>query len=143
MRTFDTSRDAKEFIVSRIVMEAQRHHVPLSEVETKMLYFSETARTLPDIREVNEAFDRDYDRVEYEQKITRLIRELCANALEHNRGDFESWTEAVRVIRGEDHYLLVMISAANASGRTTCSRDRRSILRRWANPARTTVNSRS
>ncbi len=56
--TFDTARDAKEFLVSRIVTEAQREGIPLSEVEREMLYFSETASTLPDIAEVNAAFDR-------------------------------------------------------------------------------------
>ena len=32
-----------------------------------MLYFSETGWTLPDIREVEEAFGREYDMSEYEQ----------------------------------------------------------------------------
>jgi hypothetical protein len=35
--------EAKEFLISRIVTEAQRENVPLSEIERKMLYFSETA----------------------------------------------------------------------------------------------------
>jgi hypothetical protein len=43
MRRFATTRDAMEFLVSRIVTEAQREGVPLSETERKMLYFSETA----------------------------------------------------------------------------------------------------
>ena len=61
VRHFSTSQDAKEFVVSRIVTEAQRDGVPLSEVERKMLYFSETAWTLPDMMEVNEAFEGEYD----------------------------------------------------------------------------------
>ena len=61
MQTFSTPREAKEFLVSRIVAEAQREGVPLSEIERKMLYFSETGWTLPDMMEVDEAFDRDYD----------------------------------------------------------------------------------
>ncbi len=77
---FVTARDAKEFLVSRIVSEAQRESVSLSEIERKMMYFSETAWTLPDMDEVNRAFDRDYDQGEYEQKITKLARAARANA---------------------------------------------------------------
>ncbi len=33
-----------------------------------MLYFSETAWTLPDIREVNNEFDKNYHQNEYERK---------------------------------------------------------------------------
>jgi hypothetical protein len=114
---FATSRDAKEFLVSRIVAEAQRENLRLAEVERKMLYFSETAWTLTDIAEVNEAFDRECDPAEYEQKIANLIRKLCANARAVNKEEFDTWTEAVRTLRKEDHYLLVMIDAAGASSR--------------------------
>jgi hypothetical protein len=115
VQTFATARDAKEFLVSRIITQSQREGVPLSEVERKMLYFSETAWTLPDIREVNDAFDREYNQAEYEQKIGRLIRNHCTNARGDNREEFDAWTEAVSAIRREDHYLLVLIGAAESS----------------------------
>jgi len=73
VQTFATARDAKEFLVSRIITEAQREGVPLSETERKMLYFSETAWTLPDIADVSDAFDRDYDQARYEEKIGTLL----------------------------------------------------------------------
>jgi hypothetical protein len=114
VQTFATSRDAKEFLVSRITTEAQREGVPLSETERKMLYFSETAWTLPDIGDVNDAFDRDYDQARYEEKIGRLVRNFCAESRKNNRGDFDAWKEAIRKIHREDHYLLVLISAAGS-----------------------------
>ena len=114
MQTFATARDAKEFLVSRIITEAQHEGVPLSETERKMLYFSETAWTLPDIADVSEAFDRDYDQERYEEKIGTLVRNFCADARKNNRVDFDAWTQAVRTIHREDHYLLVLISAAGS-----------------------------
>jgi hypothetical protein len=48
VQTFTAARHAKEFLVSRIVTEAQREGVALSEIEREMLYFSETSWTLPD-----------------------------------------------------------------------------------------------
>ena len=119
MQSFSTARDAKEFLIGRIVAEAQRESVPLS-------YFSETAWTLPDIMEVNDAFDREYDQAEYEQKIVKLIRSLRATARADEQ-ERDAWTEAVSTLAREDHYLLVMITEAGAR-----ERPRRDILKLWA-----------
>ena len=48
------AREAKEFLISKIVAEAQRENAPLSETERKMLYFTESGWTLPDIAQVSE-----------------------------------------------------------------------------------------
>ncbi len=73
MKAFHSGQEAKEFLIAKIVAEAQRDNIPLSEVERKMLYFTETGWTLPDIMKVSEDFDRDYDQDEYEQKIAKLV----------------------------------------------------------------------
>jgi len=80
-----------------------------------MLYFSETGWTLPDILEVNAAFDREYPVVEYEDKIARLIRGFREFARQRSTAEFESWEAAVRLLRKEDHYLLVMVDMAASS----------------------------
>ena len=120
VETFATTREAKEFIIGRIVDEAQLEGVPLSAIEKKMLYFSETGWALPDNYEVQEAFDRDYDQAAYEQKIGALIRSVRAHA---HRNDSEEarWQQAVQTISQEDHYLLVLIAARDRSP-TTSSR---------------------
>lgn len=114
VRTFPNAGDAKEFLVSRIVAESQRESVSLSEVEKKMLYFSESAWTLPGIVGVSDAFVREYNQAEYEQKLAKLIRKICANDRIHNREEFDAWNEAVRILSEEDHYLLVLINAAES-----------------------------
>ena len=88
---FSNAREAKEFLISRIVAEAQRESVPLSEIERKMLYFSETAWTLPDIMEVNDEFDREYDQTKYEKEVTHLIGNETKRLRKENPEDFASW----------------------------------------------------
>ena len=100
-----TARDAKEFLISQIADQATHDGVPLSEIERKMLYFSETGWTLPDIVEVNELFDRDYDESAYEQKIPWLIGHA-----RKRRPD--GWSAAIKVLDREDHYLSVIIELA-------------------------------
>ena len=42
----------------------------------RMLYFTETGWTLPDMKQVSSDFDRDYDQGEYEQKIGGLVSKI-------------------------------------------------------------------
>jgi hypothetical protein len=115
MNRFPTACAAKEFLVSGIVAEAQRENVPLSEVERKMLYFSETAWTLPDMLEVSDAFDRDYDQSEYEEKIAHPIRNATKRTRKDSPEEFASWIGAARKLKKEDHYLSVMVDHAGVS----------------------------
>ncbi|PWU12343.1 MAG: hypothetical protein C5B51_00790 [Terriglobia bacterium] len=117
MQRFATVRDAKEFLIGRIADEAQREGIAVSEVERKMLYFSETGWTLPDIAEVNETFDREYDQEHYEHKIAKLIRSLRVRHRRDNADEFDAWTEAVEKLRDGDHYLLVVIEKAGVAER--------------------------
>lgn len=107
--TFANSMQAKEFLVSRIIEEARREQLGLSEVERKMLYFSEQYPALPDMIEVNEKFEAEYDSDEYERKVRRLTK----SAFEHDRQESteyaERWQDAIRILKREDHYLVVML----------------------------------
>lgn len=106
---FGTERQAKEYLIGRIVAEARREQVPLSEVERKMLYFTESGWTLPNILEVNAEFEREYDNDEYEKKIAGLVREI-EKQNETATGDEQSkWDDAVVKLSEGDHYLLVLI----------------------------------
>ncbi len=83
MRAFHSGRQAKEFLIPRIVAEAERENVPLSEVERKMLYFTESGWTLPDMTAIYEQFDRDYEQDEYEEDCTSNTesRQLCSQGI--------------------------------------------------------------
>lgn len=112
MNRFHSARQAKEFLVSKIIDQAERDSVPLSEVERKMLYFSETDWTLPEISVVSEEFDRVCDQDEYEQKVANLIRRAYERALRARRVEYDEWWSAVQYLNKEDHYLLVIVNLA-------------------------------
>jgi hypothetical protein len=111
---FDNAREAKEFLISRIAEHAQRDGEPLSEIERKELSFSESGWTLPDIMSVNEAFERDYDQDSYEKKIKKLVRDARTRARKEAPQDVKSWSEAIRILRKEDHYISVMLGHPTA-----------------------------
>jgi hypothetical protein len=112
MKAFHTGREAKEFLITKIVEEAQRQNVPLSEVERKMLYFTESGWTLPDIMQVSEAFDREYDQANYEKKIAKLVTKADRSIRKGPRDDYDNWWAAIRFLQREDHYIAVMIRLA-------------------------------
>jgi hypothetical protein len=78
-----------------------------------MLFFSETHWTLPDIYEVNSAFEQEYNTADYEGKISQLIRSFKARTRRDDPAKLEDWNREVAAIASEDHYLLVMIGAAD------------------------------
>ena len=114
--SFASSMEAKEFLVSRIVEEASRRRVRLSELERKMLYFSEAYPTLPDMMEVSEKFEAKYDSEKYEAKIREIAREAWRHDQEESPENVPLWREAIKLLNKEDHYILVMLDVGRLGG---------------------------
>ena len=112
MKASHSGREAKEFLISKIVSEAQGENVPLSEVERKMLYFTESGWTLPDIMKVSADFDLAYDQDKYEQKIAELVAKADRRIRKGSGDDYDKWWAAIRFLEREDHYISVMVRGA-------------------------------
>jgi len=106
---FGTIKSAKDYLVGRIVAEAERQGAALSKVEREMLYFSQDGVISKHMEEVNEEFERDYDEDEYEQKIAALVRCLESDSTAEPQ---KKWDHAVLKLCEGDHYLLVLIDGA-------------------------------
>jgi hypothetical protein len=89
-----TPQDAKEFLIGRIVAQAERDGAPLGDAEMRMLYFSGNGS----------------DPAEVEGAIRGVIRNARTAAEESDEG--ESWDEAVEVLRWEDPWLPRLIGLA-------------------------------
>jgi hypothetical protein len=113
---FSTDKKALDFIAGRIAAEAAREGIPLSEIERKMLYFSETDWTLPGMAEISEEFDREYDQGEYERKIGGLVRRITAHGHGGNEAEQHEWDAAILKLGEGDHYLSVLTSAGKEAG---------------------------
>ncbi len=124
MSQFHSAREAKEFLVAQIVDEAQRENIVLSEPERKMLYFSESGWTLPDISTTAGEFDGAYDYRDYEKKMAALFRRAAKHARKKSAQDFDVLWQAIRCLRREDHYLNIIIKQARV-------RPRGDVLKLW------------
>src|SRR5205823_8710606 len=99
MKEFHSGHDAKEFLISKIMADAQRQNIPLSEIERKMLYFTESGWTLPDITQVYQEFDREYDQDAYEEKIAGIIAKTYKRILKGSRDEYDEWWAAIRFLQ--------------------------------------------
>lgn len=130
MKDFATDREALDYLSARIAAEAERENTPLSEVERKMLYFSETAWTLPGMAAVSAEFDRNYDQDEYERKISRLVRKIEADGRNKDPEEEQTWDCAVEKLSQGDRYLLVLLNPS-FSKTTPAHRPPHDILKLW------------
>jgi hypothetical protein len=106
------SAAAKQFLISKVIEGAEFEHVTLSEVEKKMLYFTEVHPSLPDIYEVNAEFERSYDTDEYEGKVAGLLRNARDRDAKESPSREQQWKDALDALKKEDHYILVMVAQA-------------------------------
>jgi hypothetical protein len=130
VKNLSTIRQAKDFLAGRIAAEAGREGQPLSEIERKMLYFSETDWTLPDMPEISGEFDRDYDQDEYERKIGALVRKITAHGHGGNEEEQEKWDAAILKLAEGDHYLSVLADPS-LRPRSSSVRPPHDILKLW------------
>ena len=112
---FQSERDAKEYLIGKIAGQAEQRGIPLSDVERKMLYFSETGWTLPGMLKINAEFERDYDNDEYEQKIAGLVRAIEKGNEAVGGEEQSKWDDAVVKLSEGDHYLLVLVGLGRSS----------------------------
>ena len=111
---FRTTKQAKDYLAERIASEASREGNPLTEVERKMLYFSETDWTLPEMTQISSEFDRDYDANAFEQRIAALVAKIVAGDRSQNQTATGTWDEAVEKLSDGDHYLNVLLDARDS-----------------------------
>jgi len=108
--------NAKQFLISRVIEEAGVEQASLSEVEKKMLYFTEAHPSLPDMFAVNAEFERDYDSDEYEAKIAGLLQNARDRDRQSSPSREQEWKGALDALKKEDHYILVMVGQAFGVG---------------------------
>jgi hypothetical protein len=109
---FHSAREAKEFIAAHIADQAMRDAIPFSDVERKMLLFSEVGWAPPDTMEVAAEFDRQFDQAEYEKKVATIIKHLDKRLRKDSPAEYDDWKLAVEYLKRKDHYINVMIGKA-------------------------------
>ncbi len=101
-------REAKDFLVAQTAEQALLDGVPLSDLEKRMMYFTESGYVPEDPIKLNDDFESEYDREEYEAKVSGLLHHAYKRLRKENDVARRNWDQAIKCLRRGDHYLLVM-----------------------------------
>jgi hypothetical protein len=112
MRSFATETEARQFFVEKIVQQAQREGVSLSDDERQMLLWSESASDSVADAALAERLAAEISDADYESKIVGLLRSSFKGDTALDPGAKQEWGTALSVLSRGDHYILVMINEA-------------------------------
>jgi hypothetical protein len=102
------TKEAKYFLISQAVEQATLDGISLSDVEKRMMYFSEPDGSPDDLAGLNDEFESKYDSAEYESKISSLLQRAYRRLKTENPAAASTWDDSIRALRKGDHYILVM-----------------------------------
>jgi hypothetical protein len=97
-------------LVQQTEEQAQLEGILLSDLEKRMMHFTEGPDACEDPAALNEEFEVQYNTAEYEAKIARLMAQAYRRLKKQNPEAARSWNAAIRELRKGDHYILVMWS---------------------------------
>jgi hypothetical protein len=103
--------EAKDFLVQQTGEQAAIENVPLSDLEKRMMYFTETGECPEGPLALNDAFEAAYDTAEYEAKISKLMQHAYQRIRKENLETADKWKEAVKQLSKGDHYLSILAGA--------------------------------
>ena len=106
--------EAKDFLVRQTEEQALLEHVPLSDLEKRMMYFTESGEMREDPLELNTAFEAEYDTDDYEAKTGKLMRHAYRRLQKENPEFASQWKQAIKKLSAGDHYLSVLWNAGAA-----------------------------
>ena len=99
--------EAKDFLVQQAAEQAALENVPLSDLEKRMMYFTETGECPEDPVALNNAFEAEYRSTTYEKKISLLMAQAYRRIKRENPEKLRLWNDSFRVLSKGDHYLLL------------------------------------
>ncbi|HLJ86258.1 MAG TPA: hypothetical protein VKZ53_05510 [Candidatus Angelobacter sp.] len=109
-----SSREAKQFLVDKVVAEASVRGVTLSEDEKRLLLFSEEDPGSEKGLSSEALYD---DNPGYETKIVGLLRSAYRRE-KRNPVERQKYKDALLKLKEGDHYILVMAEPALAEGKS-------------------------
>lgn len=107
-------REAKDLLVQK-TEQAALENVPFSDLERRMMYFTETGECPEDPIALNDAFEAKYDSEDYESKMSTLMRKARHRLEKEDPQSARIWDECIRELRKGDHYILILLCNTRGS----------------------------
>ena len=109
------ARTAKDLLVEQTAQQASLERVPLSDLEKRMMYFTEGPDAVEDTVKLNKEFKSKHNSEEYEKKVSLLLAHAYERIKNSNAQAAAEWDAAIDTLREGDHYLLVLLDRTPTS----------------------------
>jgi len=104
------TKQAKDFLVEQTAEQAALENVLLSDLEKRMMYFTESDPASCDNPiDLNEEFEEQYETEAYELTISRLLHHASKRLKHEEPEKLHTWNQAIGTLRKGDHYILVLL----------------------------------
>ena len=108
MEIFSQS-EAKKFFADKIIVEASRQGISLSDAQRYMLFWSESDADFKINPKMNAAFERENTDNDYERMVVKLIKKAYHRDINTDKTLRDDWRKAYSTLKKGDHYILVML----------------------------------
>jgi len=98
-------RAAKDFLVEQTTQQASLERAPLSDLEKRMMYFTESSDAAEDPVKLNEEFESQRNSDEYEKKVSLLLADAYKRIKNGDAQAVAEWDAAIDTLREGDHYF--------------------------------------
>jgi hypothetical protein len=111
------TKQAKDFLVEQTAKQAALENVPLSDLEKRIMYFTESEDAAEDPIALNGEFEEQFDSDEFEVKISRLLQHAHKRVRTEDPQTARQWKDSVRFLEKGDHYILVLLTRQSSQER--------------------------
>ena len=80
-------------------------NMPLSNLEKRMMYFTESGECPEDPIALNDGFEAEYNIEEYEARISSLLHHAYKRLRKADDPNRSRWDSAIKYLKQGDHYL--------------------------------------
>jgi hypothetical protein len=109
---FSSQFEGKKFFVDKVISQALKEGIALSEAEKYMLQWTEVEEGFLIDEKLNEKFREETTDEEYEKKIRFLLKRAYESDVAVNPRIKEMYHSAYDALRDGDHYILIMVKDA-------------------------------
>src|ERR1700726_1095476 len=99
------TKEAKDFLADQAAQQAALDRTPLSDLERRMMYFTESdPDSCDDPVSLHDEFEEKYDTPKYEAKMSRLLSRAYKRLKAESPGGKLQWDDAISTLEKGDHY---------------------------------------
>jgi hypothetical protein len=107
---------AKDFLVRQTAEQDLLEGVFLSDLEKRMMYFTEGEDSSEDSAKLDDEFETNFDSAAYEAKVSKLLNHAYFRLKRENPETARRWDECIRLIEALENPVWSLVRVTGSCG---------------------------